>query len=163
MTDETVAVEPSPLKDFLAEVLADLATRTEARQTEKVYETPAVEALPDPRPPRTAAKGAARQVLSSAQAACASAPIDLRRYSALAVAVFATGQSPSATVYVEGAPEAGGPWLTEPATSSGQVITSDTLLAVQVCSRFARIRLSNISGTFIEGQGFTVVVTPYTD
>lgn len=163
MTDDMVVVtEPNPLGDFLAEVLADLATRTQARQAEKTaQESAAVEARPDPRPPRTACKGMHRYALTNAQQDCASSAIDMRKHNSLTVAVFATGASPSATLYIDGAPEAGGPWLPEPWLANGRQITADTLLTVEVGSRFARVRLQDVSGTFAQGQGFTIITTPY--
>lgn len=90
--------------------------------------------------------------------------IDCQRLTALHVNVYVTGSgSPSATVSVEGSDASGGAYLPLPDPSALRVnVTANTSFDVIVGGiAFAKVRLSSIGGTFADGQGFTVIATPY--
>lgn len=88
--------------------------------------------------------------------------VDCRGFNAVSVAVFVTGDTPSATITVKGADAAGGNYLKLPDSNAEQLtVSNDVMFDVVVGTAFVRIELSSVTGTFGPGQGYTVIVTPY--
>ena len=164
MIETTESQPQTSVGDILAKVIADVAAKSEERKNrreERDETSHDVYGAPEPRVSRLAVKGAPVYALANAQVACASQPIDCRRFNSLVVMVFASGTNPSATVTIEGGPAAGGPWLPEPWLANGFVASANVAKSLEIANRFCRIVLSNVSGTFGQGQGFTVIATPY--
>ncbi len=88
--------------------------------------------------------------------------VDCRGYNAVSVSVFVTGTTPSATITVKGSDAEGGNYLQLPDANAQQTtVSADEMFDTVVGSAFVKIELSAISGTFGNGQGYTVIVTPY--
>lgn len=87
--------------------------------------------------------------------------VDCSLFNAASVEVIVTGMNPSATLTVKGASAQGGNFLALPDPNATQMITSNTIFDVVVGQQWLKVELSNISGTFGNGQGFMVIVTPY--
>jgi len=168
MAEDTVdSIEvPSPAAQAAASIIDEILKGIEQRQRRRQRRLEdekghTVYSRPDPHEPRSALKAAAQTLLTNAQADAISEPVDMRKYNALLVQVFVSGTNATASVYVDGAASAGGLWLPEPWPSNGFVANSSVARTLEVASRFCRIRLANVSGTFNKGEGFTIVVTPY--
>lgn len=88
--------------------------------------------------------------------------VDCRGANAILVSVFVTGDTPSADITVEGSDAEGGSYLQLPDPNASQTgVTASKTFDVVVGAAFVKVRLSNVSGTFGAGRGFTVIVTPY--
>ncbi len=88
--------------------------------------------------------------------------IDCRNANAVHIATFVAGTSPSATITVLGSNAAGGNYQTLPDSNAIQrLVAASASYEVNVGSAFARVEISDISGTYARGQGYTVYVTPY--
>ncbi len=88
--------------------------------------------------------------------------VPCKGFNAVNVFVMPTGSSPSATVGVEGSYEEGGIYNQLPDSQASQSgVTSNKMFEVAVGTAWVKIRLSDISGTFGNNEGFTVIVTPF--
>ena len=87
--------------------------------------------------------------------------IDMGPYNMVTVQVWVTGTSPSAVVSVEGGAEQASSYLPVADPNGSKTITASTAFDVICGSRWAKIRIASVSGTFLDGQGYVVWVTPY--
>lgn len=88
--------------------------------------------------------------------------IDVQAYNAVSVEVLVTGTGPSATITILGAPAAGATFLPLPDPNATQTaVTASKIFDVQVGASFLKVQLSDISGSYTGGDGWTIIVTPY--
>ena len=112
--------------------------------------------------PSVGVKGSPVQVFSyQTLAAISDKAVDCRRYNAVSVEVQPSGVGPSATVKVLGSSAEGGVYTLVPDPNAVQVVTSSIIFDVVVGSPWVKVQLEGLNGSFVPGQGFTVVVTPY--
>lgn len=113
--------------------------------------------------PEYGVKGAPIRLFSHRSANGASdKAVDCRGYNAVLVEVYVTGAIPSATLTVQGASAEGGTYLTLPDPNATQAaVAASKSFDVVVGAAFVKVAISSISGTFGEGRGYTVIVTPY--
>ncbi|MDA8217616.1 MAG: hypothetical protein M0Z94_08380 [Dehalococcoidales bacterium] len=104
-------------------------------------------------------KGQSVVALQSQPIARTSLAIDTQKYNAVYVQIFVTGTTPSATVTVQGA--AYGSYQTLPDPNASKTVAAATSYEVVVGAPSVVIDLSSVSGTFADGEGFTVIVTPF--
>lgn len=95
------------------------------------------------------------------RAAISDKAVDCRQYNAVSVEVQPTGTGPSATVRILGSSSEGGVFTLLPDPNAEQTITAATIFDVVVGSAWVKVQLADITGSFVSGQGFTIVVTPY--
>ncbi len=96
-------------------------------------------------------------------------PIDCRGCNALLLEIDINGQDASATISVQGASNEGGPWreLTRPLRDNARpmackrLVKSGDIMDVPIPTNWARVRVSDLHGTFGTGQGVTILATPY--
>jgi len=87
--------------------------------------------------------------------------VDMGPYNMATVQVFVTGTNPSGIVSVEGGAEQAAIYLPVPDPNGSKVVTASVSFDVVCGARWAKVRLASVSGTYLDGQGFTVWVTPY--
>ncbi|MCL5111246.1 MAG: hypothetical protein M1401_20700 [Chloroflexi bacterium] len=104
-------------------------------------------------------KGQSVVALQSQPIARTSLAIDTQKYNAVYVQIFVTGTTPSATVAVRGA--AYGSYQTLPDPNASKTVAAATSYEVVVGAPSVVIDLSSVSGTFADGEGYTVIVTPF--
>lgn len=95
------------------------------------------------------------------RAAISDKAVDCRRFNAVSVEVQPTGTGPSATARILGGSSEGGVYTLLPDPNAEQTITTATIFDVVVGSAWVKVQLADVTGTFVSGQGFTVIVTPY--
>lgn len=144
-TEQPTTEAPVPsLADLLAEVVEGLR------------------ALRQPAPAQlkgTAVRMFSRQTLNALSDKAA----DCRGVNGVHVEVLVSGTSPSATISVEGGIEEGSAGymaLPDPASNRTGVAANLSFDCV-VGSAWAKVRVSSISGTFGDGEGYTITVTPF--
>lgn len=88
---------------------------------------------------------------------------DVQEYNCVHVDVLVSGTTPRATLTLYSVPFGPGDAiaiaLSDPAAS--RVITANESFDCPVGSSYLRVGLSDVSGTFADGQGYTLIVTPY--
>lgn len=83
-------------------------------------------------------------------------------YNAIEVQVLVSGTTPSATVRLLGGPTPGGPMLPLSDSESTQTgVTGNLLFNSVVGAPYVFVSLSQVTGTYAAGEGWTVILTPY--
>ncbi len=86
--------------------------------------------------------------------------VDVRGYNAVHVQVIVSGATPSSIISIEGSIGSGGTYILLPNTTQS-AITANTSFNATVGAEFIKVRMASTSGTFLAGQGFTIIVIPY--
>lgn len=106
-------------------------------------------------------KGQAVRVFNNqALNALSDVPVDCREANALTLEIQVSGTGASATVSIEGAPEAGGPYLPLFDPNASKTVTTRTSFDCIVGTAWAKVRIADIVGSYVN-QGFSVIATPY--
>lgn len=160
-----------PLPDFRLPYFPRTPTQQELDEEKKRQEEAvSQETPPEPKAERkiivvepVPLKGEAKRVFSNQQLnQLSDKTVDFRDYNAAYVEIIVRGTTPSATFTIEGGEEEGGNFFTLPdsaATQSG--VNANKVFTCIVPSRFIKVRMASVSGTYASGEGFTVTITPY--
>lgn len=87
--------------------------------------------------------------------------VDVGTANMLTIQVYVTGGSPSAVVSVEGGTEKASYYLPLADPNASKTVTQSVSFDVVCGARWAKIRLASVTGSYNDGEGFTIWVTPY--